>query len=41
VFMLSPEKKMFQRRETVALNITTLAVILLSIILMVFDCVAD
>jgi hypothetical protein len=41
VFMLSPEQKMFQRVETVAINITTLAIILLYIILMGLECVAD
>jgi hypothetical protein len=34
VFMLSPEKEMFQRLETLAVNIPTLAVILLSVILL-------
>jgi len=41
VFMLSPEQKMIQHLEIVAINIHTLAVIVPSVIMLCLDCVAD
>jgi len=41
VFMLSPEKKMIQRLETIATNIYTLTITPPSIIMLLFECVAD
>ena len=41
VFMLSPEQKMIQRLETIATNIYTLAITPPSIIMLLFECVAD
>ena len=41
VFMLSPEQKMIQHLEIVAINIHTLAVIVPSVIMLCFECVAD
>jgi hypothetical protein len=41
VFMLSPEQKMFQHLEIVAINIHTLTVIVPSVIMLCFECVAD
>ena len=39
--MLSPEKKMIQHLEIVAINIHTLAVIVPSVIMLCFECMAD
>jgi hypothetical protein len=39
--MLSPEQKMIQHLETVAINVHTLAVIVPSVIMFCFECVAD
>jgi hypothetical protein len=41
VFMLSPKQKVIQHLEIVAINIHTLIVIVSSVIMLCFECVAD